>query len=120
MDELAFLGAWRLQQFERIAADGTRKPWGRGLRGLLVYAPGWMSVMIRREPEGDPQLVDVVAYAGPWRLDGERVVHQVETAAHAAWIGGVQVRRWRFEGEQLVLTADAERGGCFELRWGRA
>ena len=55
-----------------------------------------------------------IAYFGTYEVaaDGESVVHHVEGALNPAWVGGDQVRRMRFDGERLVLSADVKKGGA--------
>ena len=52
-----------------------------------------------------------IAYFGTYEMNTEKnvVVHHVEGALNPDWVGGRQVRRFRFEDNLLILEADVER-----------
>jgi hypothetical protein len=52
-----------------------------------------------------------IAYFGTYEINaaGDSVTHYVQGSLNPAWVGGVQVRRMRLEGDRLVLEADVER-----------
>ena len=65
-----------------------------------------------------------IAYFGTYEVaaDGESVVHHVQGALNPAWVGGDQVRKLRFDGERLVLSADVRKSGAIVthvLTWER-
>ncbi|MBL8629932.1 MAG: lipocalin-like domain-containing protein, partial [Rhodospirillaceae bacterium] len=64
-------------------------------------------------------------YVGPWRVDGDTVVHTVTTALNPNMIGTEQVRHVQFKDGHLILSADetleANKGTRrHELTWKRA
>jgi Lipocalin-like domain len=84
--------------------------------GYLSYsADGRMSVIIvagdRPIPLGDvPTDAErvklhetMIAYAGSYRIDGDRVIHHIDVAWNAAWIGTDQVRFFALSGDALTL-----------------
>jgi lipocalin-like protein len=120
------VGMWRLVSYQTMERDGrTGKPYGdavgrleydnRGNMAGQVMRPGRARVEVG---EGAAQQVRAaylgyIAYFGTYEVasDGQSVVHHVEGALNPAWVGSHQVRALRFEGEQLVLSADVVKGG---------
>jgi hypothetical protein len=102
------VGTWKLQSFTReIIASGKRdKPFGERPNGYLSYSPdgrmyGIMTNGDRAKP-GGPQPTDqektelfgsMLAYAGTYQVDGDKVSHRVDISWNEAWTGTVQVRK---------------------------
>jgi hypothetical protein len=131
------VGSWRLVSYE------TRDPGGRigqpyaAAVGRLTYDDrGNMSGQVMRPDrarvevgKGNAQSVRAayigyIAYFGSYEVapDGTTVVHQVEGALNPEWVGGKQVRKLRFDGERLVLSADVRKAGdivTHTLTWER-
>lgn len=119
----SLVGEWQLAGWEiEYPQRGTRtRPFGDAPRGLLIYtASGWMSATMKRpdrRPFGSADMRRVtdaakaaafdgyLHYAGRWRLEGERVLHEVHAAMNPLLEGTVQARQARFDGETLVLEA---------------
>ena len=59
------------------------------------------------------------AYAGTYSLVEDTVTHKVELALWPEWVGTDLVRTFKFDGEDLRLTADNQ-GFLHELLWRRA
>lgn len=59
------------------------------------------------------------AYSGSWEIRGNEVVHHVLASVLPDWIGTDLVRAYRFDGQQLILTAHYEDGEHIELQWER-
>lgn len=120
------IGNWRLVSYETTETEGRRgKPYGEAVGRLSYDDRGNMSGQVMRPDrtrvelgEGNAQQVRAaylgyIAYFGTYEVagDGTSVVHHVEGALNPAWVGGDQVRRMRFEGERLVLSADVRKSG---------
>jgi len=118
LDQL--VGTWRLDSFELEAPDGTvSHPYGERVTGYLVYTPeGVMSSAFMRADRGaggDPDLSRAetapswdafMAYSGAYRVEGDRILHDVEVSSLAVWIGTVQERWFKIDGDRLhLLTA---------------
>jgi hypothetical protein len=120
--ERALVGAWRLQRWEILQPDGSRRePFGRDARGLLLYtADGWMSATImaahrrllsHRNPRLAPEAERAAAfdgyfsYGGRWRVADGAVHHEVTVALNPAMIGTLQVREVRLGATTLTLAA---------------
>ena len=136
------IGAWQLQSW-LIHYHGGRDPgtpFGAQPSGLLLYNPdGWMSATVhrsKREPlptDRSPRDLssELVAqaywsyfhYAGPWRIEGDKVIHSVRHSLNPAMVGTEQVRQMLLAGPKLTLSGiEAIREGSrrHELVWRRA
>jgi len=77
------LGAWSLDSFEIKKPDQPSKPWGKSLKGLLIYdQSGQMSVSINRQiekPEDSPQSIlnSLLFYAGTFDVKDGEITHLV-------------------------------------------
>jgi hypothetical protein len=117
------VGGWSLVRWEIVYDAGARRtqPFGENATGLITYTPdGWMSATIMasgRQPfaTANPRDASVeeraraydsyFSYAGRWRIDGRRVVHDVSIALNPAMVGTPQVRDARCAGRTLELSA---------------
>lgn len=120
------VGTWRLVSYETDERDGKRgKPYGDAVGRLEYDDHGNMAGQVMRPSRARVELGDgsaqqvraaylgYIAYFGTYEVaaDGASVVHHVEGALNPAWVGGQQVRRLRFDGDRLVLSADVHKAG---------
>jgi hypothetical protein len=56
------------------------------------------------DEEGVKLLGTMVAYAGTFTLDQEKVVHHIDVSWNQAWTGTDQVRFYKLEGGILTIT----------------
>jgi hypothetical protein len=114
-----FVGAWKLIQQVEIRDGNETFPRGENPTGLLIYlADGTMSVQLMRTDRGrfndmsslQTALEEYLGYYGRYTVDeaASIVVHHVEGCSFPRWIGTDQVRRYRFEGNQLILSAEGQ------------
>ncbi len=111
-------GSWRLVSWEVSSTSGEREqPFGPDPKGLLIYsADGYMQVSIAPRAMADGR-DDYLNYGGPFRLEGDTVVHQVELSANERFRDTEQVRGLELDGERLTLSADTgERRHVLEWR----
>jgi hypothetical protein len=123
------IGAWRLVSLREISADGkVVYPLGEDARGQIMYSvEGRMSAQLTRaqterfanddsreatSEERASAWFDYFGYFGTYSIDAERnvVTHHVEGSSFPNLNGSKQIRHFRFEGERLVLDADAAWG----------
>lgn len=123
------IGAWRLVALREISANGkVVYPLGEDARGQIMYsADGRMSAQLTRagaqkfanddSREATPEeraraWLDYFGYFGTYSIDAEKntVTHHVEGSSFPNLKGSKQIRFYRFEGERLVLDADAAWG----------
>lgn len=116
----ALIGSWRLDSFELQSATGEiSHPYGRELTGYLFYnQDGYMSAAFMnaergRKADGDLSQAaqtntydQFMAYTGPFEVNGDKVTHRVEVSSLEAFIGSVQERWFKVDGDRLeLLTA---------------
>lgn len=134
------VGVWRLMGFEAVTSDGeTLKPYGETPEGRLVYTEG--GVMSAHLGAGDlPPFAELGetnaeralaalrghhSYSGRWRVEGDKVIHDVDISISPDWVGTEKVRRIEFDGDELILTEEAleprlgRKTGVGRLRWRR-
>ena len=120
------VGNWRLVSYETSETEGRRgKPYGDAVGRLSYDERGNMAGQVMRPDrarvelgEGNAQQVRAaylgyIAYFGTYEVgaDGCSVVHHVQGALNPGWVGGDQVRRMRFDGDRLVLSAEVRKSG---------
>ena len=118
------VGAWRLTGITRTDLDtnAISKFYGEHPSGMITYTPaGHMVVFLagegRRAPAGPaPTEAEraelfgtIVAYAGTYRVEGDKVIHRVETAWTPALNGTELVRAFAVEGDRLTIRTVAAR-----------
>lgn len=139
-DSKTIVGSWKLVSAAATTADGKpiASPMGEHPTGFLLYTDdGRMSLLITHE--GRPKLSGdrldspmeerarafstMVAYAGSYRIEGNRLTHRVEAASSQNWVGTDLPRVVTFSGNRVKLEAPLqERHGVvqrFEQVWER-
>lgn len=135
-------GSWLLREWRIEYPDGrpATTPFGPDPVGVLIYAPdGWMSATMswrRRTPlsavsalKADDRskaaaFQEYLAYSGRWRLDGQRIAHDVQMSMNPSLVGTCQYRDATLRDGILTLGA-AESIGAGQQRqhsivWRRA
>ena len=120
------IGNWELVSYDSVEPDGSlRQPFGHAIGRLSYDERGNMAGQVMRPDrppvearQGAAQQVRAaytgyIAYFGTYEVNAEanQVTHRVVGALSPGWVGGLQVRRMRFDGELLVLEADVPRSG---------
>jgi hypothetical protein len=109
------VGLWKLAAFDIEYEDsGERKAtYGLRPRGYLALLPqGRMIAVITADQRKIPQtdndraaaLQSMLAYSGVYRLEGDKWITKVDVAWNEAWTGTDQVRFFRLEGDELMIT----------------
>lgn len=120
------VGAWELLSYVSTLPDSTKEeeevtyPLGKNPKGILIYtADGYMSAQIQAlesaKEESDAhstQLNRYLGYTGPFHIDenGTETVlqHHVSLSSFPAWLGDIQRRVARLDGDILVLSMESE------------
>ncbi len=117
-DPAALLGTWRMVSWVReVVATGERADvLGPDPVGYIAYhGDGRMMALVVRNDRAAPRgpvptdeeklaLFDsMLAYAGSYTLDEEKVVHHVDASWNQAWTGTDLVRFYRLEGDALTI-----------------
>lgn len=115
----SIVGTWKIQSFVReVVATGQRyNEFGDKPDGYISYlSDGRMYAILvasnRAKPTGavptDEEKAKLfgtmIAYAGTYRIEGEKVVHDVEVSWNQLWTGSQQVRFFKAEGDTLTIT----------------
>lgn len=120
------LGTWKLIRWYNLSQDGTEiYPLGNDASGYISYSrDGFVFVHLMaanrapyalNDPFGGTLEEDAAAvkshisYAGLYECAGDEVVHRVTHASCPNWVGSEQIRRVRFEGDRLELSAAGAR-----------
>lgn len=132
-DPSDFVGAWTLIDWRIEYPDGgVTHPFGEGARGTILYsADGQMTASIAKADRpvfgianarnaGPGQKADAFDsyfhYAGPWRLEGEDVIHAVAMSLNPDMTGTEQRRRAVFDGKDGLTLSAVERGASGHSR----
>jgi hypothetical protein len=114
------LGTWKLQSLTIEYQDTGQKvePFGAHPSGYLNYGSDCRMYAIiahenRKPPMGtvptDAEKIalfsGVLAYAGTYTVDGDKVTHHVDVSWNEAWTGTKQVRQFKIEGNTLHVTS---------------
>lgn len=116
-------GAWRLTDFALEDPSGDRKPWGSQVRGLLIYDPsGRMSVSINKaieksSSEAQDTLDAMLFYSGRYRVEEDRIIHDVEIASDPERVGKELVRFASIHVDVLELVSPKHDWGRAILQW---
>jgi hypothetical protein len=118
-DASRLLGTWTMISWQReVIATGERlDALGPNPVGFINYgADGRMfAIVVQKEraaPAGavpsDEEKVrlfnSMLAYAGTYSLDDEKVVHHIDASWNQAWTGTNQVRFYTINGDVLTIT----------------
>jgi hypothetical protein len=115
------IGSWRIVSFElRDEQRVVSHPWGHDVIGINTYAAdGYMSEQFARADrpelahddwvEATPAEIDgaargYFAYAGPYQIDGQEVVYQIDVSLMPNWIGKTERRFWSISDDTLTIT----------------
>ena len=114
------LGTWKLVSSTRKTLDTgeVTDTWGKNPKGYITYGKDgrMMAVVVndaRPKPESldkmtDQQRVDLyrtmVAYAGTYTFDGNKIAHHVDVSWNEVWTGTTVVRDIKKEGDKLIYT----------------
>jgi hypothetical protein len=115
------IGTWRLVAtvIEDLSTGIKTDAWGAGPVGFINYGPDGRMMVInvragRDKPAGAvPTATEaaelfksMLAYAGTYAVDGDTVTHHVDISWNEAWTGTSQVRKARFDGNRVYLSAE--------------
>jgi hypothetical protein len=120
MDDAALrqkiVGTWTLVSvaYEDQATKDRAPVYGAHPKGIQIATleGRWLALMTaegRSVPKTDEEraqaLKSMIAYTGRYRVEDGNVITKVEAAWNEAWVGTVQVRAVRFDGDTLYLQS---------------
>src|SRR4051812_28175339 len=108
-------GAYKVVSFE-IDIDGqkTSNYFGQSPQGyILLTKTMFMSVLTAdgrkpgRSNEDKAALLDsLIAYTGPYHVDGDKLIVDVQASWIQAWTGKQQTRTWSVNGNRLTMVTE--------------
>ena len=116
--ELLGAAAWKLQSFttEDLATGQKSDAFGANPSGFLSYGPDCrMQVILtkngRKAPASslptDAERIDLysglIAYAGTYSIEGDKVSHHIDASWNQSWTGTTQSRQFKIEGKFLYI-----------------
>jgi Lipocalin-like domain len=119
-DEKSLVGAWTLVScyMEDTVTKEKNATWGERPNGCLTLtaAGHWTVVQTsenRKAPHTDEDRAaafrSMIAYSGRYRIEGRKIVINVDIAWDESWVGTEQVRYFRIEGDKLHIEAAPQR-----------
>ena len=109
------VGTYKLISFTSKFEDGTSYEFLGALPvGYTVITPKvFTSILVSadRKPgnTADAKLAlfnSIIAYSGPYTIEGSKLTTQVEVSWNQAWTGTKQGRTWSIDGDKLTLITD--------------
>ena len=114
------IGTWKMLSWKReIVGTGEQSDaLGPEPVGFINYgADGRFYAIVVRKDRAPPATTpltgaeksalfdSMLAYAGSYTLDEEKAVHHVDASWNQSWTGTDQVRFYRLDGDQLIITS---------------
>lgn len=110
--EQSIVGTYKVVSYV-VDIDGVpRDALGKAPRGYLIVTPTRWIVLLTAESRKFGQSVEekaalwdsMNAHAGPYRLDGNKVIVSVDASYNEFWNGTEQTRLWDLQGKRLSIT----------------
>jgi len=118
------LGTWKLQSYtvKDLATGQTTDIFGARPSGYISYGSDcrMSAILIQEDRKAPASLVateaeridlygGLIAYAGSYSIEGDKVSHHIDASWNQAWTGTTQVRQFRIDGKTLYITAMASK-----------
>jgi hypothetical protein len=123
------LGTWKLVSMQFVFDDNNERVdvYGASPAGYIsLGSDGRMMGIItvangERQANTDPAALfrSMLAYCGPFRIEGDKFITSVEVAWHPSWVGTEQVRLIRFVDDTLEITTPRQTLPLYDKRQGR-
>ena len=103
---------------EDVETKEQRAAWGEHPNGWLILTPAgrWIVVQTaegRKAPQTDEDrsaaFRSMLAYCGKYRVDGQKIVVDVDIAWDESWCGTEQIRFFNIENNRLHIEAAPQR-----------
>lgn len=109
------IGVWKLVSYMvEVQATGQTKPvMGLHPAGYVNFSPAGRVMFVltgegRKAPKTIEERADLldtlVAYAGSYRIEGDRWITTVEVAWNPEWVGTEQARNFKVESDRLQVS----------------
>lgn len=121
----ALVGMWRLEEAYIVDSEDRRiRPaFGGRPAGYIAYMPDGMMMTVIADADqpalsGDRLAAPIEeraaafsassAYAGRYRVEGNRVIHTVEVATYPNWVGTEVVREVELQGDRVIYRTEPQ------------
>jgi hypothetical protein len=108
------VGCWKLVSWKSMVEGEPRDLFGAKPRGSLILTASGRAIALttaeNRTP-GDSEAQraalhkSMLAYTGRYRIEGDEFVTTVDASWNEAWNGTEQRRKFRFEGDRLIIES---------------
>jgi hypothetical protein len=113
------LGTWKMVSWTRrlVATGEEADAFGPRPIGTITYsADGRVTALVvkagRRASHGavasDQEKIalfdSLLAYAGRYRVEADRIIHRIDASWNESWTGSEQTRFYKLDGNRLTLT----------------
>jgi hypothetical protein len=120
--ERQLAGTWKLVSLRRELVPSGKPAPERPRGGFLNFAPGnrVMTIVVPLDRKAPADLfptdqetihlfTGLVAYAGRYAVEGDKIVIHVDTSWNESWSGTRQVRFYAIDGKHLTLKTEPSR-----------
>jgi lipocalin-like protein len=112
------IGTWKLESYtiEDLATGQTTDFFGARPSGYMSYGPDCRmnAILIQEGRRAPASLVPteaerielyggLIAYAGAYSIEGDKVSHHIDASWNQAWTGTTQVRQFTIDGKTLYI-----------------
>ena len=125
-NRINLIGTWQLVSWVSINDKGEQHfPFGEDAQGYLLYSEsGVMSVHLSHKKRGlfqSPSVFTITSdealqsyhsyasYSGRYEVKDDKILHHVEMHTSPNWVGTVQERHFKLDGDVLHLSHDLEK-----------
>lgn len=116
-EQQQLIGVWKLQTYvvEFQDTDERKEPFGAHPNGYAIFTAEGRTMVVmhaegRRPPETEADraaaFTSTVAYTGTFRVEGDHWITKVDAAWNEAWVGTGQLRFFRVDQDELVITSN--------------
>lgn len=113
------IGTWKQLSgtIEDVGSGVERNTYSAGSKGYVNFSADGRLMLLcvdpgRKKPAGEvPSAAEaealfrgLIAYAGNYTLDGNRVTYDLDVTWNETWTGRKQVRFWEVKGDRLIIS----------------
>lgn len=108
-------GTYKILSFDVQLDDAQSiNPLGKSPKGYIVLTKSTFMSMITGDNRSPAKTADekaalldsMIAYTGPYRVEGDKLIVDVEASWTQAWAGKPQTRTWSMQGNRLTLVTE--------------
>jgi hypothetical protein len=108
------IGNWKLVSWQVVTGDEAKDLFGTKPKGFMILTREGRAMTVttaemRTPGESDAERAalhkSMLAYTGKYRIEGNEFITTVDATWNEAWNGTEQRRRFRFEGDKLLIES---------------